>query len=156
MARLVDIELAAPPSRHKMPLIDQEQEVVIQDLIASADIAIKDYEGPFTLSLDVEGLVIRFEFTCTTGGGKCHLDLPAGDFKKIVKDYTMMVEAYESARSELTPDRLEAIDMGRRGLHNEGAEMVVDALMPQVEIDNDTARRLFTLISIVLIGHNAF
>lgn len=154
MARLVEIHLAAPSSKHKMPLIDQEQQIVTQDLIASADISVGDCAGPFELKLDLIDLVIRFEFTCTSAGDKCHLDIPVSHFKKIVKDYALMVEAYEIGRKEMTPDRLEALDMGRRGLHNEGAEMVQDALNPDVEFDSETARRLFTLISTVLLGHN--
>lgn len=154
MGRLLEITLSPPPSKLKMPFIDQEQYIVTQDLIASADISIKDLAGPFSLKLDVVNLVIRFEFTCTSGGVICSIDLPVGDFKKIVKDYVMMVEAYETARAENLRDRLEAIDMGRRSVHNEGAERVTQAFEPDVEIDHETARRLFTLISIILLGHN--
>ena len=67
-------------------------------------------------------------------------------FRKVVKDYFMVCESYYAAIKKLSPSQIEALDMGRRGLHNEGSELLRERLDGKIEIDHDTARRLFTLI----------
>ena len=70
-------------------------------------------------------------------------------FRKIVKDYFMICDSYYAAIRTATPDRIEAIDMGRRGLHDEGSNILMDRLKDKVTVDFDTARRLFTLICVL-------
>ena len=70
-------------------------------------------------------------------------------FRRIVKDYFLICDSYYKAIRTSTPSQIEAIDMGRRGLHNEGAELLVERLKEKIEIDFDTARRLFTLICVL-------
>ena len=70
-------------------------------------------------------------------------------FKRIVKDYFLICDSYYAAIRTATPDRIEAIDMGRRGLHDEGSRILQDALKRKVKVDFDTARRLFTLICVL-------
>jgi uncharacterized protein (UPF0262 family) len=70
-------------------------------------------------------------------------------FKKIVKDYFLICDSYYAAIRTATPDRIEAIDMGRRGLHDEGSRILQDAIKLKVKVDFDTARRLFTLICVL-------
>ena len=77
--------------------------------------------------------------------------LPLGILRKIIKDYFLILDSYFKAIRTMTPSRIEAIDMGRRGLHNEGAELLRARLAEYVEMDNDTARRLFTLICVLHI-----
>ena len=72
-------------------------------------------------------------------------------FRRIVKDYYMICESYYDAIRSSTPSQIEAIDMGRRGLHNEGSELLRERLAGKVEVDHNTARRLFTLICILHI-----
>jgi len=67
-------------------------------------------------------------------------------FRKIVKDYFMICESYYAAIKKLGTSQIEALDMGRRGLHNEGSELLRERLAGKIEVDHDTARRLFTLI----------
>ncbi|MBU0800394.1 MAG: UPF0262 family protein, partial [Alphaproteobacteria bacterium] len=67
-------------------------------------------------------------------------------YRKVIDDYFLMIRSFEEARHTASPAKLEAIDMGRRGLHNEGAELLVSRFADKVEIDFETARRLFTLI----------
>jgi uncharacterized protein (UPF0262 family) len=71
-------------------------------------------------------------------------------FRKVVKDYFMICESYYAAIKKLSPSQIEALDMGRRGLHNEGSEVLRERLAGKVELDLDTARRLFTLICALL------
>ena len=70
-------------------------------------------------------------------------------FKRIVKDYFMICDSYYAAIRTATPDKIEAIDMGRRGLHDEGSRILQDAIKRKVKVDFDTARRLFTLICVL-------
>jgi uncharacterized protein (UPF0262 family) len=72
-------------------------------------------------------------------------------FRKLIKDYFLICESYFEAIRMATPSRIEAIDMGRRGLHNEGATLLVDALKGRINVDAETARRLFTLICVLHI-----
>jgi uncharacterized protein (UPF0262 family) len=82
------------------------------------------------------------------GGATLHvLALALGPFRRLIKDYHMVVEAHEQAVAESGPEsRVQAIDMGRRGLHNEGAELLRARLAGRVALDFDTARQLFTLV----------
>ncbi len=70
-------------------------------------------------------------------------------FRKIVKDYYMVCDSYYAAIKTATPSQIEAIDMGRRGLHNEGSQLLQDRLAGKIEMDFDTARRLFTLVCVL-------
>ncbi len=72
--------------------------------------------------------------------------LAMGPFKMLIKDYQMLLDFYAQAVAEGREARIQAIDMGRRGLHNEGAELMIERLQGKVEIDFPTARRLFTLV----------
>jgi uncharacterized protein (UPF0262 family) len=72
-----------------------------------------------------------------------------GPFRRVVKDYFLVCDSYHEAIRSGSPSRIEAIDMGRRGLHNEGSQLLKDRLDGKIEIDFDTARRLFTLLSVL-------
>ena len=72
-------------------------------------------------------------------------------FRKLIKDYFLICESYFEAIRTATPSRIEAIDMGRRGLHNDGAALLIDALNGKIELDEETARRLYTLICVLHI-----
>jgi len=78
-------------------------------------------------------------------------NLPVGTFRRIVKDYFMICDSYYEAIKRSSPSQIEAIDMGRRGLHNEGAEILKDKLADKVTINETTARRLFTLVCVLHI-----
>ncbi|MCB1493677.1 MAG: UPF0262 family protein, partial [Rhodobiaceae bacterium] len=69
-----------------------------------------------------------------------------GPFRRIIKDYFMICESYFDAIKTASPSKIEAVDMGRRGLHNEGSRLLIERLTNKIDIDMDTARRLFTLI----------
>ena len=75
--------------------------------------------------------------------------LPLAPFRRIVKDYFLVCESYYNAIKRATPSQIEAIDMGRRGLHNEGADLLKERLSDKVEIDKQTARRIFTLVCVL-------
>ena len=152
MSRLVAVELdeagLAPPT----PEIEQERRVAIYDLIeANRFRPLREGapEGPYRLRLGVRERRLIFELT-TEGGeaaGEIHLSL--GPLRQIIKDYFAICESCYDAVKSLPPAKIEAIDMGRRGIHNEGARLLQERLEGKAEIDEDTARRLFTLVCVL-------
>jgi uncharacterized protein (UPF0262 family) len=102
--------------------------------------------GPYKVRLSVvEGRLV-FEIATFEGVALKTLILSLSPFRRVIKDYFMICESYYLAIRQSTPSQIEAIDMGRRGLHNEGSELLEQRLAGKVKLDFDTARRLFTLI----------
>ena len=100
-------------------------------------------------SLSVEENRLVFRMKNVNGVDIPMLVLSLKPYKRLIKDYFLIVRSYDEAMREGKPSRIEAIDMGRRGLHNEGAEALQERLLGKVEMDFDTARRLFTLICVL-------
>ncbi|MGH1368555.1 MAG: UPF0262 family protein [Maritimibacter sp.] len=148
-----DTGLAAPT-----PEIEQERKVAIFDLlednsfvpIARDERAVP--EGPYHLGLAIRDKRLVFDLVTEAGekAGEFHLSL--GPFRQVVKDYFQICESYFDAVKKLPPGQIEAIDMARRGIHNEGARVLQERLEGKAEIDTDTARRLFTLICVLHWG----
>ena len=106
-------------------------------------------EGPFTLHIGITGNRLMFDIRREDGTPVVVHLLSLTPFRGIVKDYFMICDSYYDAIRNATPDRIEAIDMGRRGLHNEGSTILMERLKEKVDLDFDTARRLFTLICVL-------
>jgi uncharacterized protein (UPF0262 family) len=124
---------------------EQEREIAIYDLLESNVFKPEGAEGgPYDLNLTMVENRLAFDIK-GPAYEKRHL-LSLSPFKGVLKDYFMVCESYYQAIRGSTPMQIEAIDMGRRGLHNEGSELLRKRLEGKVEIDHDTARRLFTLI----------
>lgn len=128
---------------------DQEHEraIAIYDILEENSFTIPERdEGPYGLVL---GLVEnKLSFAIATEAGEpvmTHL-LSLTPFRRVIRDYEMICESYYSAIRTASPTQIEAIDMGRRGLHNEASELLRQRLEGKVDLDHDTARRLFTLI----------
>jgi uncharacterized protein (UPF0262 family) len=129
--------------------IDQEHEraVAIYDLVERNRFALPDFDGgPYVAHLALVERRLVFEIKQADGSPVVTHHLSLTPFKRIIKDYEMVCDSYYSAIRTSTPGQIEAIDMGRRGLHDEAANILVERLAGKVEIDHDTARRLFTLI----------
>jgi uncharacterized protein (UPF0262 family) len=134
------------------PQVEHERAVAIYDLIEENSFAlVEGPEGPYDLSLGIEDnrLVLDIGNERTEPLAKHILSLTP--FRRIVKDYFTICESYYEAIKRSSPSQIEAIDMGRRGLHNEGAELLRDRLAGKIELDANTARRLFTLICVLHI-----
>lgn len=109
--------------------------------------------GPFSLRLSILDRRLVIDIALENGDPvKRHL-LSLSPFRRIIRDYFMICESYYDAIRNATPERIEAIDMGRRGLHNEGSELLESRLEGKVEMDFDTARRLFTLLCSLHMRH---
>lgn len=135
------------------PDVDHERRVAIFDLLEQNSFAPigDDYAGPFNVFLSIEDdrLAIRINGEDESEQGRIVLAL--SPFRKTVSDYFKICESYFAAIKQATPSRIEAIDMGRRGIHNQGSELLQERLKDKIDIDFDTARRLFTLICVLHI-----
>ena len=105
-------------------------------------------EGPYHVNLSIRDKRLVFDVETTKSAKAAEFHLSLGPFRQVVKDYFQICESYFDAIKHATPSKIEAIDMGRRGLHNEGAEMLGEQLEEKIECDFETTRRLFTLISV--------
>ncbi len=148
--RLVAVTLDEKSIGRSNPDIEHERAVAIYDLIEENSFAPVGHDGgPYTLHLGLADnrLVLDIRLEGDKPVVAHHLSITR--FRKIVKDYFLICDSYYAAIRTATPDRIEAIDMGRRGLHNEGSRILQDSIKQKIEIDFDTARRLFTLICVL-------
>ena len=132
------------------PDIEHERAIAIYDLVEQNLFAPEGgHVGPFTLHIGITGNRLMFDIK-RADGTPCvvHL-LSLTPFRRIVKDYFMICDSYYQAIRTATPDKIEAIDMGRRGIHDEGSHTLQDRLKGKVRVDFETARRLFTLICVL-------
>ena len=148
--RLVAVTLDEETIGRSNPDVEHERQVAIYDLLEQNSFAPVGHSGgPWTLHLSITGN--RLVFDIRTEDGKpvvAHL-LSLTPLRRIVKDYHLICDSYYQAIRTATPDKIEAIDMGRRGVHNEGSRILMERLKGKVAMDVDTARRLFTLICVL-------
>lgn len=146
-ARLVEVILDESSIERSTPDIDHERAIAIYDLIAENHFEpVGDDRGPYRLKLSVVEKKLVFEISRENGDPVVTHILSLGPFRRVVKDYFLICESYFEAIKTASPSQIEAIDMGRRGVHNEGSQLLLDRLEGKVAIDFDTARRLFTLV----------
>ena len=150
--RIVNIFLDEKSLVRRAAHVEHERKVAVYDLLEDNHFApVGDDRGPYTLHLGIENNRLVFDIR-TEGGDKLdRFTLPLNSFRKIVKDYFIVCASYFEAIKTAPPSRIEALDMGRRGLHNEGSDILCDRLEGKVDIDKRTARRLFTLICVLHI-----
>ena len=147
--RLSDVVLDDTIGR-STPDVEHERAVAIFDLIEENTFTpVGHAGGPYRLNISL--VDTKLVFAITTEGGEAvatHI-LSLTPFRRIVKDYFMICESYYEAIRSASPSRIEAIDMGRRGIHNEGSQTLQNRLDGKIEVDFDTARRLFTLVCVL-------
>ncbi|MDP3898775.1 MAG: UPF0262 family protein [Mesorhizobium sp.] len=149
-SRLIDIELDESIGR-STPDVEHERAVAIFDLVEENSFAPCNDPGggPYKLKLSLVEARLVFAISRETGEPVVTHILSLTPFRRIVKDYYMICESYYDAIRSSTPSQIEAIDMGRRGLHNEGSQTLMDRLAGKIDVDFDTARRLFTLVCVL-------
>ena len=149
-ARLVDVELDETIGR-STPDVEHERAVAIFDLIEENSFrpVSDDGIGPYRLKLSLVDSRLVFAISREDGDPVITHILSLTPFRRIVKDYYLICESYYDAIRSSTPSQIEAIDMGRRGLHNEGSQTLMDRLSGKIDVDFDTARRLFTLVCVL-------
>jgi uncharacterized protein (UPF0262 family) len=146
-ARLVEVTLDPASIGGNSSDVEHEREVAIFDLLERNSFALEGQEGgPYTLNLSLADNRLVFTVGDVNRVPIQHVMLSLSPFRRLVKDYFLMCESYYQAIKTAPPSRIEAIDMGRRGLHDEGSRLLMERLKGKVQIDLQTARRLFTLI----------
>ncbi len=137
----LDEESLASVSRDQ----EQERQIAIFDLLEDNHFAPDGAsEGPYDLKIALIDNRLALDIS-GPGYQRRHI-LSLSPLRSVVRDYRMVCESYFQAIREATPQRIEALDMGRRGLHNEGSGVLQARLAGKIATDLDTARRLFTLI----------
>jgi uncharacterized protein (UPF0262 family) len=151
--RIVNIFLDEKSVVRRAAHVEHERKVAVYDLLEENYFApLDDDAGPYTLRLSIEENRLVFDvWNEKDSVALIKFSLPLNTFRRIVKDYFMVCESYFEAIKTAPPSRIESLDMGRRGLHNEGSDILRERLKDKVEIDRPTARRLFTLLCVLHI-----
>jgi uncharacterized protein (UPF0262 family) len=147
--RLCDVVLDETIGR-ATPDVEHERAVAIFDLIEENSFEPVGHDkGPYKLKLSLIEAKLVFSIATQADEPIATHILSLTPFRRIVKDYFMICESYYEAIRSSTPSQIEAIDMGRRGIHNEGSQTLMDRLEGKIKMDFDTARRLFTLVCVL-------
>ncbi|QGZ36568.1 UPF0262 family protein [Stappia indica] len=146
-ARLVAVELDEGSIQRSTPDVEHERAVAIYDLIEENEFEpLGDDGGPYRLRLSLVEKRLVFLVEREQGDPVVTHILSLTPLRKVVKDYFLICESYFEAIKTATPSQIEAIDMGRRGVHNEGSRILMERLEGKIRVDMQTARRLFTLV----------
>ncbi|HEX3808165.1 MAG TPA: UPF0262 family protein [Rhizomicrobium sp.] len=130
--------------------IEQEREIAIYDLLEGNSFAPEGSDGgPYDVTLAVEENKLVFDIRVTGGEGERRVMLSLAPFRAVIKDYFLICESYYGAIRNAPPSQIETIDMSRRAVHNEGSALLRERLNGKIAVDEDTARRLFTLICVL-------
>lgn len=149
--RIIDIELDERSILRRNADIEHERRVAIFDLLEGNSFDPSGHDGPFRVKLRVEENRLAIDLHDEAGAPLDTIRMGLARFRRPIRDYFAICDSYFKAVRSDHPRGIEAIDMARRGLHNEGAELLQDCLDGKVEMDFDTARRLFTLICVLHI-----
>ncbi|MCX8508877.1 MAG: UPF0262 family protein [Rhodobacteraceae bacterium] len=157
MTRICHIEIDDSGLPPPTPEIEQERKVAIFDLLEENSFALPARNGvtpagPFRLALSIRDGRLVFDLASETAEKVAEFHLSLGPFRQVVKDYFQICKSYFDAVKRLPPAQIEAIDMARRGIHNEGARVLQERLEGKAALDIDTSRRLFTLICVLHFG----
>ena len=145
--RIVDVALDEQSVARRTSQVEHERAVALFDLLETNDFQLVGGEpGPYKLHIGIFEQRLVFSVHAADDRKLRDIVLSLTPFRKVVKDYFLICESYYAAIKKLGPSQIEALDMGRRGLHNEGSELLRERLEGKIELDLDTARRLFTLI----------
>ncbi len=151
--RIVHVKLDERTVVRRKPEVEHERAVAIFDLLEDNVFEPEGFadQGPFNLHLSAEEGRLTFDIRTEDGLELTRVLLPLSPFRKIVRDYFLVCESYYQAIRKATPSQIEAFDMGRRGLHNEGSDLLRERLAGKITIDHPTARRIFTLVCVLHI-----
>ncbi len=158
MSHIAHIELDDSTLPPPTPEIEQERKVAMYDLMEENTFALPKRDdrlvpdGPYNVALAIREKRLVFDIKTEADEAAAEFHLSLGPFRQVVKDYWQICESYFDAVKNLPPSQIETIDMARRGIHNEGARILSERLDGKADIDNDTARRLFTLVCVLHFG----
>ena len=151
--RIISLDLDEKTVLRRNPEIEHERAVAIFDILEENRFAPIGHDGgPYDLKLSIEDRQrLVLDIHAENGEPVERVTLSVTPFRRIVKDYFQICESYFDAIKRLSPSQIETVDMARRGLHNEGSDMLSERLRDKIDMDQDTARRLFTLICVLHI-----
>ncbi len=150
--RIKEIFLDERTVVNRSPPVEHERKVAIYDLLEENYFHLPDGpDGPYILHLSIEDNRLVFDVHDECDHPLHRFVLALSPFRAIVREYLMVCDSYYKAIKSASPSQIEAIDMGRRGLHNDGSEILEERLREKVELDRNTARRLFTLVCVLHI-----
>jgi uncharacterized protein (UPF0262 family) len=158
MSRITHIELDDRNLPAPTPEIEQERRVAIFDLMEENSFSLPKRDdrvapdGPYKVGLSIREKRLVFDIRTEAGDEAAQFLLSLGPFRQVVKDYFAICKSYFDAVKNLPPSQIETIDMARRGIHDEGARILVERLEGKAIVDHDTARRLFTLVCVLHFG----
>ena len=158
MNRICHIDIDESSLAAPTPEMEQERRVAVFDLLEDNSFALPPRgeraapPGPYRLLMAIRDRRLVVDITQQTGDKVTEFHLSLGPLRQVIKDYDQICASYFEAVKRLPPSQIEAIDMARRGIHNEGARVLQERLDGKAEVDLDTARRLFTLISVLNHG----
>lgn len=151
-ARIVRLELDQKSIVRWSPEVEHERNIAIFDLLEGNHFRLVDgFAGPYAIVLSLRDTNLILDIRREDDGEAAEVVIPMRPFRRVIKDYFLICESYFQAIKGATPSRIEAIDMARRGLHNEGSDLLREALAGKIELDQETARRLFTLVCVLHI-----
>ncbi|MEO8723191.1 MAG: UPF0262 family protein [Sphingobium sp.] len=154
--RIIDIELDQRTIIWRNADVEQERRIAIFDLLEDNSFAptrahSDDYAGPYKVNLSVEEGRLVIAIARENGTSLEQLILSLGRFRRPIRDYFAICDSYFQAIRQASPQQIETVDMARRAIHNEAAELLMERLDGKITVDFDTARRLFTLICVLHI-----
>lgn len=150
--RIVAITLDEGSIKSRKPEVEHERNVAIADLLDDNVFEATCLQcGPYNVHLRIEDGRLVFDINAADSDETAKLVLPMQPLRSVVRDYFMICESYFEALKAASPGKIEAIDMGRRGIHNEGSEILQGMLTDRIKSDFQTCRRLFTLICVLHI-----
>lgn len=151
--RIVGITLDDKTVVRRSPEVEHELNVAVYDILESNRFVPEGtFAGPYQVHLSIEERRrLVFEVTDDSNGAAGRMTLPLVPFRRIVRDYFQICESYYDAIKRLSPSQIETIDMARRAIHDEGSTILTERLEGKIDVDEETARRLFTLICVLHI-----
>jgi uncharacterized protein (UPF0262 family) len=147
--RLVKIDLDGAGEPRRSAEAEQERAIAIYDILEDNIFRLESQTGPFHLKLRLEGRHVHFDIRQANETPLNQFFMAMGPLRRVMRDYFHVCDTYYDAIRTKSPSQIQAIDMGRRALHNEGSELLQSRLDGKVMTDFKTARRLFTLICVL-------
>ncbi len=147
--RLIAVTLDDASFGRSTPDVEHERAAAIYDLVEESSFALKGHSGPYRLRISLADRRLVLDVRSADDAPLMTHGLSLTPLRQIVKDYALVCDSYREAIRSGASGRIEAIDMGRRGLHDEGSQILVERLKGKVALDFETARRLFTLIYVL-------
>lgn len=148
------IKLHFPENHAQTTKLEKERQRVLKDLTKRSQFRPENNNNaPYCIDLYIADNKLIFNIKSQLQEELPTLILSLSPYKKIIKDYFMIIDSYEALRSKAMASKLETIDMARRGIHNEAAELMMERLDGKIKLDMDTARGLFTLICVLYISN---